>query len=278
MTAIEKNAFFNSWSVKLSFLNGNRSRYYIYPGSVLPNEIDSIKSTRASSSDDIFDSYDVDFDRVETFGIEKSREIPEEIIHSSEENKPEDQPQNETIENVPEVISNETPEIAEHVSTATDSDSSDASLVIDTESPKKKVKKLDRALSPDTDSSGKSLQIDTGASPHPTKKKSATKKVKSPLKKSSVPAPTNLLNVILQDQEKMMQNNRKQSMKNKQSTAEQENPQDYVQPKQNQNVTYRTWNLRGNEKSIRLLVRSSSDAAVVSFIKIYNLFSSVRFK
>jgi hypothetical protein len=61
----------------------------------------------------------------------------------------------------------------------------------------------------------------------------------------------------------MMQSQRKQNPKNT-STISKENPQEYFQPKKNENLTYRTWDLKVNEKSVRLLVRSSVDTAIVS--------------
>lgn len=275
MTAIEKNSFFYTWSVKNQFLNSNRSRYFVYPGLDLPKINQSGKPTRASSSEDIFGSYDIDVDSVETFGVERSSKNSDKKTHSLNEKKPEEISEKESpsTEKIPEIINQEKTKNTEH--TSSDSDSSETSLVINTVvSPKKKftnTENLNRpigALSPDSDSSERSLQIDTGdpSSPSPARKKTKSNNVKSPPKTSSSPvaATTNLLNVILQDQEKMMQSNRKRILKNKQITAEQENPLDYTQPERNQNVTYRTWALRANEKSLQLLVRSSVDAAIVS--------------
>jgi hypothetical protein len=91
--------------------------------------------------------------------------------------------------------------------------------------------------------------------------------VKSP-HKINKSEPADLLNVILQDQEKMMLSQRKQPAKNissSNSTFPKENPQEYTQPKKNENLTYRTWNLKVNEKCIRLLVRSSVDSAIVTY-------------
>ena len=273
MTAIEKNTFFNDLSVKLQFTNMNRSRFYTYPGSGIFSKREDpvpIPTADLSSTEDIFDSYNIDVDSVETFGIEKVTPLPPPETMDPKVN--EKQQTDSEVGNY-QKSTNKIKEGDCAVSIATDSDSDEASLVIDTDndgSPRKKRTTESRKVN----SPRKKLSTDANALEEPKSTDSGSEKntkitedtFKSPVSiKPAVSVDTNLLNVILQDQEKMMQSNRKLPAKNtRQSTVEPENPQDYVPPKMNQNFTYRTWDLQANEKSIRLLVRSSVDTAVVS--------------
>ena len=273
MTAIEKNTFFNDLSVKLQFTNMNRSRFYTYPGSGIFSKREDpvpIPTADLSSTEDIFDSYNIDVDSVETFGIEKVTPLPPPETMDLKVN--EKQQTDSEVENF-QKSTNKIKEGDCASSIATDSDSDEASLVIDTDndgSPRKKRTTESRKVN----SPRKKLSTDANALEEPKSTDSGSEKntkitedtFKSPVSiKPAVSADANLLNVILQDQEKMMQSNRKLPAKNtRQSTVEPENPQDYVPPKMNQNLTYRTWDLQANEKSIRLLVRSSVDTAVVS--------------
>ena len=273
MTAIEKNTFFNDLSVKLQFTNMNRSRFYTYPGSGIFSKREDpvpIPTADLSSTEDIFDSYNIDVDSVETFGIEKVTPLPPPETMDLKVN--EKQQTDSEVGNY-QKSTNKIKEGDCAVSIATDSDSDEASLVIDTDndgSPRKKRTTESRKVN----SPRKKLSTDANALEEPKSTDSGSEKntkitedtFKSPVSiKPAVSVDTNLLNVILQDQEKMMQSNRKLPAKNtRQSTVEPENPQDYVPPKMNQNLTYRTWDLQANEKSIRLLVRSSVDTAVVS--------------
>ena len=273
MTAIEKNTFFNDLSVKLQFTNMNRSRFYTYPGSGIFSKREDpvpIPTADLSSTEDIFDSYNIDVDSVETFGIEKVTPLPPPETMDPKVN--EKQQTDSEVGNY-QKSTNKIKEGDCAVSIATDSDSDEASLVIDTDndgSPRKKRTTESRKVN----SPRKKLSTDANALEEPKSTDSGSEKntkitedtFKSPVSiKPAVSADANLLNVILQDQEKMMQSNRKLPAKNtRQSTVEPENPQDYVPPKMNQNLTYRTWDLQANEKSIRLLVRSSVDTAVVS--------------
>ena len=273
MTAIEKNTFFNDLSVKLQFTNMNRSRFYTYPGSGIFSKREDpvpIPTADLSSTEDIFDSYNIDVDSVETFGIEKVTPLPPPETMDLKVN--EKQQTDSEVGNY-QKSTNKIKEGDCASSIATDSDSDEASLVIDTDndgSPRKKRTTESRKVN----SPRKKLSTDANALEEPKSTDSGSEKntiitedtFKSPVSiKPAVSADANLLNVILQDQEKMMQSNRKLPAKNtRQSTVEPENPQDYVPPKMNQNLTYRTWDLQANEKSIRLLVRSSVDTAVVS--------------
>ena len=273
MTAIEKNTFFNDLSVKLQFTNMNRSRFYTYPGSGIFSKREDpvpIPTADLSSTEDIFDSYNIDVDSVETFGIEKVTPLPPPETMDLKVN--EKQQTDSEVGNY-QKSTNKIKEGDCASSIATDSDSDEASLVIDTDndgSPRKKRTTESRKVN----SPRKKLSTDANALEEPKSTDSGSEKntkitedtFKSPVSiKPAVSVDTNLLNVILQDQEKMMQSNRKLPAKNtRQSTVEPENPQDYVPPKMNQNLTYRTWDLQANEKSIRLLVRSSVDTAVVS--------------
>lgn len=266
MTAKDKNVAFNIAAVKYTFLNQNRSRYYTYPDSKkLTNP------TRANSEEDIFGSCDVDTEGIETFGVDKKTNQQK----LSSETKVENSPKETHDEEITEVNSLKTCKTVESISAASDSTSSENSLLTDagTRSPHKrrKTERSDtlhsRASSPETDSSEQSLKIDIDEEllSLPSRKQSFVKTNTNATKKLDCPTATkaNLLNVILQDQQKMMQSSRRQPLKQGQTPKEQENPKDYVHPSYNQNVTYRTWDLKANENSIRLLVRSSVDAAIV---------------
>jgi len=124
----------------------------------------------------------------------------------------------------------------------------------------------------DTDSSETSVNNDSSS--QNKKSKLSENNAKNPVKQVSKSTPESLLNVILQDQEKMMQSQRKQPPKNvpsQNSIVPKENPQEYTQPKKNENLTYRTWDLNVNEKCIRLLVRSSVDSVIVSYQNNFSL-------
>lgn len=256
MSVVEKNAFFNRFAIKRQFSSGLSKGYYSYPGSGKKyGHSESIGENPLNVTEDlpedIFESHDVNLDSIETFGVEKS------TPHQSESC---------LLGNSKNVGFQEgqIPEITEKIkilekdeSTVCDSDSSGMSLVIDTgseygQSPKKKRKKTEEHISSAVNDSSSRI----------IKGKLCEINIKSPLK-ASQSTTTNLLNVILKDQEKMMQSQRKQNPKNT-STISKENPQEYFQPKKNENLTYRTWDLKVNEKSVRLLVRSSVDTAIVS--------------
>ncbi|XP_046437519.1 little elongation complex subunit 2-like isoform X2 [Daphnia pulex] len=253
MSVVEKNAFFNRFAIKRQF-STVISKCYKYPGSGKKyGHSESIGENPLNVTEDlpedIFESHDVNLDSIETFGVEKS------TPHQSETC---------LLGNSKNVGFQEgqIPEITEKIkilekdeSTVCDSDSSGMSLVIDTgseygQSPKKKRKTTGEHIS----------SAVNDASSRIIKGKLCENNIKSPLK-ASQSTTTNLLNVILKDQEKMMQSQRKQNPKNT-STISKENPQKYFQPKKNENLTYRTWDLKVNEKSVRLLVRSSVDTAI----------------
>jgi len=118
------------------------------------------------------------------------------------------------------------------------------------------------SVTTDSDSSDASLQIDLGdgSVPSPSKKKRSKQSEKVPKTDGSA----NLLNSILEGQEKMMGSQRKATATQwKKPKEEPENPLNYEQPGRRQNVSYCTWILEANERSIRLLVRSSVDTAIV---------------
>ena len=270
MTAIEKNTVFNSFAVKFQFFNQNRSRYHVYHSQEKSKTPDKTPDTPVVKEDDLFGAPDID--QLETFGVEAPTISTDEIQkkrektgNPSENKEPGDESPTQKQVKVPA-----------HVPVpATDSDSSDnSSLVIDTGSVKplrKSNRKEAKTCATESDSSELSLAIDTGSDcdQSPKKKMKTDRKGKNLSKQSSETfvAPSNLLNVILQDQQKMMQSNRKPFPKGNSALREPENPQDYIPPKQNQNVTYRIWALRANEKSLRLLIRSSLDTALVSSLK-----------
>ncbi len=279
MTAIEKNAFFNRLSIKSQFTNTNRSRFYTFPGSgIFSKKKEDLILVDASAVEDIFGSDEIDADRIDTFGVEKSQSAPQPSPNPPKICESKLTETQKTNSDIKKKESNKT--IATDYassSIATDSDSSEASLIIDTEnessSPQKNKSTASRKsprkkLTAATDALEKLQSMDSGSEPSksPKKKRKTTRgtPVKSQVNNSPA-APANLLNVILQDQEKMMQSNRKLPAKStSQSNTEPENPQDYIPPKMNQNFTYRTWDIQANEKSIQILVRSSVDTAIVS--------------
>lgn len=279
MSAMEKNAFFNRFAVKCQFSTVmNRSRIFSYPGSgkkygcptreTHPNVLDV--------PEDIFETQNVDHDSIETFGVEKNA-CPQ---SESECNLDAWKKPNSEEEKVPAKIK----AMEKDESTACDSDSSDLSLVIDTgseygQSPRKRSRTTEekiggqrKKLLNDTDSSETSVNNDSSS--QNKKSKLSENNAKNPVKQVSKSTPESLLNVILQDQEKMMQSQRKQPPKNipsQNSIIPKENPQEYTQPKKNENLTYRTWDLNVNEKCIRLLVRSSVDSVIVSYQNTFSL-------
>lgn len=244
MTAIEKNNFFNSLAVKFQFTNVNPSRYCAYGKPKKPSATNASCSPSSDLHDeDVTDVKSVemnsedDVDKAEAETLSVFR--PPSLVSKAEERNSEESsavPVN-TIENLPN-----------DSSAATDSDSSEASLFID---------------------------IGDGSFPPSNKKR---RQKSSPLhgvgtKKNAVPASTNLLNTILQDQEKMMQSHRKQPSSSAtpvKKSIEPENPLDYDPPKRNGNVSYRTWNLRANDRTIRLLIRTSVDTAIVSSLQCFS--------
>ncbi|KAI9555667.1 hypothetical protein GHT06_018182 [Daphnia sinensis] len=279
MSAIEKNALFNRMAIKCQFSNVNRSRYFVYPGSGKKSEY---SEPAEEASGDIFSSDNTDLDSLETFGIEKQAASSSKIctlkVGEAKQATPETGNNAEAIE-VTDVEKQEKA-IEYEFSTATDSDSSEMSLVIDTssecgQSPRKRSNNANKNMK-----SHKKFPNDTDASKTPisigTENQTDTQnRNKVPEPGFKVPTRTcksgasihqaNLLSGILQDQEKMMQSHRKPSpKKNTESTIPKENPQEYIQPKKDENLTYRIWNLQANEKSIRLLVRSSVDTAIVT--------------
>lgn len=261
MTAVEKNVIFDALAVKYQFINTNRSRYHIYHHSQKAKSLE----VATHHSDDLFDSPDLSL--LETFGVEKNQ-----TKSNTEEVRCGREKATASEGTASAGLSKETATISKCTSAATDSDSSQSSsLVIDTDfgsdkSPRKSNRKKIKPNATESDSSEPSLTIDTGNdSDSSPQKKMKIIKGQSQAKPSSDPTAgsSNLLNVILQDQQKMMQSNRKPP-KASAVLTEPEDPKDYVQPKQNQNSTYRIWTLRANEKSLRLLVRSSVDTALVS--------------
>lgn len=261
MTAVEKNTIFNALAVKYQFINTNRSRHHIYHHPL------KAKSPEVAThhSDDLFDSPDLS--HLETFGVETNQ------AKSNTEDERCGSGKATASEGIARAgLSKTTAPIPKCASAATDSDSSQSSsLVIDTDcgsdkSPRKSNRKRTKPNTNESDSSEQSLVIDTGndSDSSPQKKTKIVKgKTQAKPSSDSTAASSNLLNIILQDQQKMMQSNRKPPKANAVLT-EPEDPKDYVQPKHNQNSTYRFWTLRANDKSLRLLVRSSVDTALVS--------------
>ncbi|KAK4022764.1 hypothetical protein OUZ56_008211 [Daphnia magna] len=277
MSAVEKNALFNRMAIKCQFSNVNRSRFFVYTGSGKKYEY---SESAEEVPGDIFSSDNTDLDILETFGIEKRASSSSKIctlkVGEAQQVTPETGNTAEAIE-VTDVEKQQKP--FEHdFSTATDSDSSEMSLVIDTgsecgQSPRKRSKNASKNIKSHkkfpNDTSNTLTSIGTeNQTDQQNKNKVPEPGFKVPIRTGKIGAPNtqaSLLSDILQNQEKMMQSHRKPSpKKNTDSTTSKENPQEYTKPKKDENLTYRIWNLQANEKSIRLLVRSSVDTAIVT--------------
>lgn len=278
MSAVEKNALFNRMALKCQFSNVNRTRHFAYPGSDKKQEH---SESAEEVPEDIFGFDNTDLDNLETFGVEKGAFLSSELCMLKLGETQQVASKVGKVAEAEEVseVEKEGKDIDHELFPATDSDSSDMSLVIDTgsecgHSPRKRSENVSKntrsrkKLPNDKDSSETAISTGSGnqaSTQH--KNKIPEHSFKSPLRVGKSVAPTvqaNLLSGILQDQEKMMQSQRKSTKTTADSTSPKENPREYVQPKKDENFTYRTWNLQANEKSIRLLVRSSVDTAIVS--------------
>lgn len=234
MTAIEKNVFFNTRAVKYEFTNFvNKSRYYTLSGSQQLNQArEKLLEPLIKKPVDVFDEV-TDLSSLETFGVEQSKE-PNSIQPSASESGSGHNEKEVNNESQIKSVSNsekEDPDISD------DDSDSEASLVID---------------------------LDGGT---PTKQ---TKTEPIQKAKTSQNDSTNLLNSILQDQEKLLTTQRN-SASRKESKVDRvtlnndpEDPAEYTPPQYKKNVTYRIHTFRVNQRSLRLLVRSSVDTAVVS--------------
>lgn len=222
MSTIEKNYAFNQLALKVQFTNFYYPRYYIYPGSEANQGKSHADSDNANNDEDVFDAVDTDIGNLETFGVDKSLEML----------PPPPKGDTQKVASPTKAVT----DLQDQTSTAsvtTDSDSSDASLMID---------------------------LGDGSLPSPSKKK----RTKRSEKVTKTDGSANLLNSILEGQEKMMVSQRKATTTQwKKPKEEPENPLHYEQPDRRQNVSYHTWILEANERSIRLLVRSSVDTAIV---------------
>lgn len=284
MSAIEKNLYFNRVAIKHDFTTAHLSRVYTYPGSSSSSKIGELRSSNVSAKTCKESPYDnneaMDEDhlynvlaRPEASEL-KQDEVPSSILEHLNVTEPSTLSIGET-KNVIETKKN----IEQTFIESSDSDSSESSqLVIDTDcsSPEKKKRKNEyKKTTPQKDSarptSEKAHSSDMASDserlspPKTAQKDEKTLNKQSQNNSAQSSASSNLLNVILQDQEKMMKSSRNQTSKNvRQPNFEAENPKDFKSPRQNQNLTYRIWSLKANEKSLRILVRSSVDTAIVS--------------
>jgi len=224
MSAMEKNSFFNTLAVKTTF--SDFGRMFTLPDTVRLEKMNRKQPLCKSKkmADDVCDKVDK---------CASETEITEEAKSASE---------TEVIE---EALSNH------------DDPDSD---------PKKSppTKSMSGAEDSATDSDC-SLVIDLGDSDSTPSQK--PKKPKKP-KKSKIPEipksenTVNLLNTILQDQKKLMQSTQRKELSTVNDVPE--DPTEYISPKFDENVTYRTHCFRANQRSLRLLVRSSIDTVTVS--------------
>ena len=233
MTAVEKNAFFNNLAVKYEFTNFvNKSRYYTLSGSRQLNKTrEKLLKPLIKKSSDIFDDV-TDLSSLETFGVEKLGTPCISQPSSSESD----------TDNEKEVKDNS------NIKSASNSEKEDS-----------------QTAGIDSDSEA-SLIIDLGDNA-PSAEKNLNKKTETPRNDS-----TNLLNSILQEQEKLLMAStiRKESKKNITALSDDtEDPSEYTPPQYNKNVTYRVHGFRVNQRSLRLLVRSSVDTAVVTYLSLY---------
>lgn len=246
MTALEKNKLFSKVALKYHFTNRNPRRCYTYPGSEnLPCKAAQQVYSSDDQSADIFDTSDLDVSAMETFGVDKnscSSSLPrsESMVSSV----------NQSIPVSPNKGRVESEAKRKNIPSATESDSSD-----------------------------EALQIDTGDDSAPSPKKIKTTS-SIDQQKISAPSASNLLTSILEGQEKLMQQPlskepSKMATSKKKISSAPENPQNYDAPPRNQNVSYRTWDLKANDRSIRLLIRSSVDTAIVCFEPYFPTISNI---
>ena len=239
MTAVEKNHLFNQIAIKSHFTNLNPRRYYAFPGSEnLQYRAVNLPCPSDNQETNVFEATDVDVGALETFGVDKdpTSSISLSVKRSSEQRSD----LNARSKSPEKAASPKKPSAVDfgHISSVDSDLSSDEALLIDlgdgsVPSPKKKMKKCHAQKAPDAQE-------------------------------------PNLLTSILQGQEKMMQPVLKKEPSKtaaplKTSNCTPENPLDYEPPLRDHNVCYRTWNLKAAERSIRLLIRSSVDTAIVHF-------------
>ena len=285
MTAIDKNELFSRFAIKYHFSNPNYSRYFIYPGS---KHVVEPYTENTTDGDDLFGN--VDINSADTFGVDafleplpvgKSREEKTTSDSSVRNKSKEDNQKLETSlfppSEIPTANASPTKKASVDIEMSSELDSSDDSLVIDTgdeddRSPRKRKKKFSKMdqCSAASDASENSLKMNADVLSSPTKQ--VKKTTNKQLNISSAPA--NLMDSILQGQQTMIDSQRKVSRNSSDSsTFCSEKPKDYIQPKRNHNVTFRTWDFRANERSLRLLIRSSVDTAVVSISRSNNYFA-----
>ena len=290
---------FNVISLRYQFSNPNHSRYFIYPGSKNVIEPD----LRISDDENIFDETDINC--ADTFGVDYPETTPVGKTHEKQKSPKEfsnlkklNEKNMEEDVNVTSTHLIEVPKTLESplkstksIKMASDLDSSEDSLVIDMDEddrlPRKKKTKTrsdanlfhqSSVAMEDSDASEQSLQIDMDV------ESSSNKQLKRPCQNtnnqqkasSALHANMDIMDSILQDQKNMIDSGRKTSKSygDASTSCSAVDPKEYIQPKRNHNVTFRTWNFRANERSIRLLVRSSVDTAIVStrFMKVYGFF------
>ena len=268
MSGYEKNNFFNRLAVKYQFTNHFRSRYYCYPGTENSTSID--EGNGEKSDDDIFDASKSYSDTMDTFGVDVSA--------STAANAQTGKTIVQAKPGAPTNVSNASVTAEsdqEEVGDSADSDSSEGLMIdLDGESPTKEQPNLakkedikDNMKNDRQTESDSNASLRSGAgSPSKKKKGNPTKELESANSAGAIKATatqdSNILGAILMEQEKLIQKTTKKT--SKENTGNLENPKMYVQPPADQNFSYKTWLLKGNQKAYRLLVRSSVDTAVVS--------------
>lgn len=268
MSGYDKNNFFNRYAVKYQFTNLIKARFYSYPG--MKSSSDDDESDEQESDEDIFDANKAYPDSIDTFGVD---EAPSKgVLTRSKAGKKENvaSPNKMVLSKASAVSSNTAENHPKELlddSVCSDSDSSETSLKID----------LD-----DEDSGSKSGP--SGLESPPKKKKTDSNEGKQQTslsfdatKPARIQEP-NILSNILMEQEKLIQKNSKKASKKSKESGNKEDPRLYLQPEGNNNASYKTWLLKGNQKSCRLLVRTSVDTAIVSNLQHRLLFQADTFK
>ena len=174
------------------------------------------------------------------------------------------------------VVESDVEKLARRVSDDSESDSN-TSLVIDLGSPSngqvpecRRTRSLTRSLRQESYSPKKTSSSPKKRSSSPKKTESSPKT--EPANKTSI-SPYNLLNSILEEQSKMMEENCKKAQAISEARAAAaaattaiENPHNYQPPKRGDNLSYRVWNMKVPGKQLHLLIRTSLDtAAVIKF-------------
>lgn len=222
---MEKNLIYNSFAAKALLTSGAQMKAFFYEGSVCPK-----KTGTSTSSTDIFQSDSVVDDcDLETFGLDT---VPTKKC-----------PIKESAMTTDAKHTFKSPAREQFSLSKSDNDTS---------------------LPSESDSDNSSLVIDIGSenSDAMLKSRTSARRIVTRSVKKEVES-TNLLNSIMQNQEKMMQEAKKKPNKIESQnllSSPTEDPKNYFLHTPNDNLTYNIWHLGTGGEKLKILIRSSVDA------------------